>query len=75
MCFFRVKGARGRERARGGRGAYSFVACLSHLTIDHASPHPFRDGARVGGNNCNALSVVCMATYRRRTPVVLGGST
>ena len=21
----------------GGRGTYSFVACLSHLTIDHAS--------------------------------------
>ena len=21
----------------GGRGAYSFVACLSHLTIDHPS--------------------------------------
>ena len=24
--------------AEVGRGAYSFVACLSHLTIDHASP-------------------------------------
>ena len=26
------------ERGEAGRGgAYSFVACLSHLTIDHAS--------------------------------------
>ena len=33
---------KGRSRVRWGRrgGAYSFVACLSHLTA-----HPFRDGA------------------------------
>ena len=30
----------------GGGGAYSFAACLSHLTIDHT--HPFRDGAMRG---------------------------
>ena len=27
----------GRSRTTGGGGAYSFVACLSHLVIDRAS--------------------------------------
>ena len=31
-----VELTRGAE-AGGGRGGHSFVACLSHLTIDHAS--------------------------------------
>ena len=36
----RGKGEEGRGEGREGGergGAYSFVACLSHLTIDHAS--------------------------------------
>ena len=39
---------------RGGEGAYSFVACLSHLTVDHASlsrrstvPAPNRDTSNI----------------------------
>ena len=39
---------------RRGEGAYSFVACLSHLTVDHASlsrrstvPTPDRDTSNV----------------------------
>ena len=42
------------KSGRGGGGAYSFVACLSHLTIDHASlprriivPTPNRDTSNV----------------------------
>ena len=43
----------GREGGGGGR-AYSFVACLNHLTIDHASlsrrstvPTPDRDTSNI----------------------------
>ena len=45
------------DRARAG-GVYSFVACLSRLTIDHASlsrrstvPTPSRDTSKGGGSN------------------------
>ena len=31
----------GGRRGEGGGGSYSFVACLSHLTIHHSSLHPF----------------------------------
>ena len=50
----RIKVRRRRRRAGGGGGAYSFVACLCHLTIDHASlsrrsavPTPNRDTSNI----------------------------
>ena len=56
--------ARYTKKGRGEGGAYSFVACLSHLTIDRASLSKRRRGeggwlfdlygtglGRVGGNN------------------------
>ena len=54
----------------GGEGAYSFVACLSHLTIDHASlsrrstvPTPNRDTPT---SNIWALSTLLpYTTYAR----------
>ena len=38
-----------QNKGMGGEGAYSFVACLSHLTIDHASLSRRRRGDAVGG--------------------------
>ena len=44
---------RGGERGRGGGG--SFVACLSHLTIDHAFlSRRWRGGRGEGGNHVHA---------------------
>ena len=59
------------QRGRGG-GAYSFVACLSRLTIDHTSlsrrstvPTPNRDTSKhLGAHNASSIyyiGIVCLA--------------
>ena len=54
----------------GGERAYSFVACLSHLTIDHASLSRRSEGRARGGG---VVFVPCVAVRRMtvdpRTPL------
>ena len=70
------KGTGGGGGQKGVGGAYSFVACLSHLTIDHAS---FRDGApfllqhlqHLGahyGSSIYYIKIVCLSYPRPVSP-------
>ena len=52
LFHFRVAQAIDDHRGGGGGGAYSIVACLSRMTIGHASlARPTREGRREGVSN------------------------
>ena len=57
-------------RGRGGGGAYSCVACLSHLTINHAASLSRRGRGRGGGGviPCMTVGLRAIDGGNSRTP-------
>ena len=41
-------------------GGFSFVACLTHLTIDHASLSRRNTGRGVGAGSCVNIACACL---------------
>ena len=67
------KNGGGEKRGRGGGDAYSFVACLSHLTVDHASHSRRRGGGGIVIHPRYVYAcVVCAGDPRHVCVIVVG---